>query len=187
MHFIEEKRLLKKVKQKNRKAAEILIDTHYLLVYKFHYRFCRHQQLAEDLTQETFIRVWKSIENYNGTSRFSTWLYRISYNLFLDYKKQKRITTVFSEKIEEKTYQIENALENDDQYKVAMKHMRKLPQAIQHILILHYQQDLSFRDIARILDIPQGTVKSRINNALKQLRDIMSENEISKETIGNIA
>jgi RNA polymerase sigma-70 factor (ECF subfamily) len=72
LHFLEEKRLLKKVKQKDQKSAEKLIDAHYLLVYRFHFRFCRHKQLAEDLTQETFIRVWQAIDSYNGNSRFST-------------------------------------------------------------------------------------------------------------------
>jgi RNA polymerase sigma-70 factor (ECF subfamily) len=187
LHFLEEKRLLKEVKQKNRNAAEKLIDAHYLLVYKFHYRFCRHKQMAEDLTQETFIRVWQALANYNGKSRFSTWLYRISYHLYLDYKKQKRITTISTEKSEEKTYHIENSIEKRNQYQVALQSLNSMPEDLHNILILHYQQDLSFREIAQLLNIPKGTVKSRISNALKRLRKIMDENKTLRKTIGKTA
>jgi RNA polymerase sigma-70 factor (ECF subfamily) len=185
LHSIEEKLLLKKVKQRDRKAAEKLIDAHYLLVYKFNFRFCRHKQLAQDLTQETFIRVWQAIDNYNGNSRFSTWLYRISYNLYLDQKKRRTISTSVFEKMDEKSYHIESPLEIKNQFQYILNRMNYLPEQLQHILILHYQQDLSFKEIAQILDIPKGTVKSRISNALKQLREIMEEKYVNKGTIGD--
>ena len=91
LNILTEKILLKQIKEKNRKAAERLIDHHYNAVYTFLLKLGKNKELAEYLTQETFLKTWNSLDKFNGNSRISTWLYRISYNVFIDQIKKQKI------------------------------------------------------------------------------------------------
>ena len=176
MDIIQERILLVRIKNKNREAALSLIDEHYKLVYHFLFKLCKEKVIAQDLTQETFIKAWDKIENFNGQSRFSTWLYRISYNVFIDYKRMNTLNTIALDVSEvntvlECTAKIDEDVSLKLQYEAIMKFVNNLSEKYKEVILLHYVDDLSIKEIGVILNIPKGTVKLRINGALVELRN----------------
>lgn len=176
MNIITEKILLERIKNKDRKAAEVIINKHYKQVYYFLFKLCREKEIAQDLTQETFIKIWNKIESFDGRSRFSTWIYRISYNVFVDYKRLKKLNTVTinnsdSEILQEDINVMEENVSARIQYGTIRKHIEDLSEKYKEVILLHYEKDLSFNEIGTLLEIPKGTVKSRINSALVELRN----------------
>jgi RNA polymerase sigma-70 factor, ECF subfamily len=158
--------LVQRIKLGDRGAAEQLVDAHYERVYAILYSLCKNRETAEDLTQDTFIKVWQSIFRFIGLSRVSTWLYRIAYNTFVDWQRKQQSLSDFDELVHESC----ESVHFDDVTEKLIQHVNTLPEIQREVIILHYQHDLTFGEIANILDIPKGTVKSRLNAALENLR-----------------
>lgn len=181
MNLVTERFLLLKIKRKDRNAAEKLINEHYKKVYYFLLKLCKEKELAQDLTQETFIKAWYKIESFNGKSRFSTWLYRISYNLFIDHIRSLKGNKGSFEENEifylKDNIQLDERLSDKDLYLHLIRMVNELPEKLKEVIIFHYDYDLSFNEISGILAIPKGTVKSRLNSALNQLRKALNELE----------
>jgi RNA polymerase sigma-70 factor (ECF subfamily) len=177
LNIITERILLSRIKNKDRKAAVMLIDKHYKLVYYFLFKLCKQHEIAQDLTQETFIKVWDKIDSFNGSSRFSTWLYRVSYNVFVDYKRLKKLEMVTIEDSElefiPERFDATDNISSRLQYESIRKNVEKLSEKNKEVILLHYEEDLSYNEISEIINIPIGTVKSRINSALSELRSKM--------------
>jgi RNA polymerase sigma-70 factor (ECF subfamily) len=165
--------LVQRIKIGDRRAAEKLIDGHYERVYAILCGFCRNRETAEDLTQETFLKAWQSIHRFAGLSRISTWLYRIAYNAFIDWRRKQKSVQTFDELLHEQSEE----KQFDDVTEKLLQSVRNLPEIQREVILLHYQNDLNYGEIAKILDIPKGTVKSRLNAALTTLR----QSEIIKE------
>ena len=177
MNIVREKILIRRVKSHDRDAAEALIKANYKKLYNFLLRTCKQKELAEDITQETFIKAWNSIEQFRGDCRFSTWLIGIGYNKYLDVRKQNRLQ--FDEFIEtEITNKEENLSNSTDLKKIKITGaVSKLSDDSQEVILLHYQENLTYSEIATILGLPKGTVKSRVNTALTKIRNLVKENE----------
>ncbi len=167
--------LVQRIKLGDRRAADVLVDAHYQRVYAILYSFCKNRETAEDLTQDTFVKMWNAIGRFHGLSRVSTWLYRIAYNTFVDWQRKQQSFGNFDEsKLESNTVQF------DDVFEKIIYHVRGLPDKQREVIILHYQHDLTFGEIAKILGIPKGTVKSRLNAALNTLRQSTIVKELQK-------
>ncbi len=171
MWFVSEKLLIYRAKRNDRQALRQIIDTNYSLVYRFLLKLCGNQQQAEDLTQECFVKCWQKIKQFSGRSRLSTWLCRIAYRLYLDTTRRKQLSFSNSDEADRVAVSSdESALENRDLIKTVYNYINQLPDKYRTVLILHYQEEFSIRDIANILEIPGGTVKSRLNEALRRVR-----------------
>ncbi len=177
MNIVREKILIRRVKSHDRDAAEALIKANYKKLYNFLLRTCKQREQAEDLTQETFIKAWNSIKQFSGDCRFSTWLIGIGYNKYLDLRKQNQLQ--FTEYIEtEITNEEKKLIDNEDLKMVKiMGTVSKLSNDSQEVILLHYQENLTYSEIATILGLPKGTVKSRVNTALTKIRNLVKENE----------
>jgi RNA polymerase sigma-70 factor, ECF subfamily len=146
----------------------------------------RHR--AEDLAQETFTRVFTQRKKYQRRSKFSTWLWRIALNLCYDaLRAPERREAACSEPEDEMgdlTLVSSGPVPDDDAVRaeedqLVRQALASLPETYRTILILRHYEDLKFREIAEILGIPQGTVKSRMAEALSQLSrrlDVTLEN-----------
>lgn len=177
MNIVREKILIRRVKSHDREAAELLIKANYKKLYSFLLRTSKQKELSEDLTQETFIKAWNSIEQFRGDCRFSTWLIGIGYTKYLDVRKQKRLQ--FDDFIEADITNKEEKLSNNTDLKMVKitEAVSKLTDVSQEIILLHYQENLTYSEIATILGLPKGTVKSRVNTALTKIRNLVKENE----------
>jgi len=121
--------------------------------------------LADDLSQEVFIRAYKYLKSYKATARFSTWLYRISYNVFIDYTKTIKKTEDIDKLdfISDSDVDIGSGIDIQNALKI-LKENEKVA------ILLHYDKGYSHTEIAKILDTPLGTVKTNILRAKEKLK-----------------
>ncbi|QSO52055.1 RNA polymerase sigma factor SigY [Alicyclobacillus curvatus] len=154
----------------NEALAEVL-QKHYLYVFRYLVKVTLHRQTAEDLTQDTMIRAIEKIQLYDPQrSRFPSWLITIATRLFLDHKRrQQREKTLLSpdEVLHGLRWQLESSTEN---WWVLVDALARLPDHTRAAVVLKHYYGFGYDEIADILKIPAGTVKSRIHHGLSGLR-----------------
>src|SRR2546421_3258609 len=160
-------------------AWETLVRNHTRRVYGFCYRFTGKDSEAQDLTKEVFLRVFRSLKSYRSDEgAFVTWLTRLSRNLLIDHYRRTRQERV-TESIEEQLPMIEGkeaAGERPDGLLAGREASEALQTALQRLspdlreaVILRDLQEMDYREIANVLKIPEGTVKSRLNRGRAEL------------------
>lgn len=158
-----------------------LVRRHTPSIYSFCYRLVGNQHAAEDCTQETFIKVWKSLGRYRNEFAFRTWIFAIARNTTTDYLRKKK-STPFSfmwgnseEKFEDHLETLEESPEVHVEHAMTKESLEevlgRLPEHYKTVLILHYQEGMTFQEIASVTDRPLNTVKSWHRRALETLRN----------------
>jgi RNA polymerase sigma-70 factor (ECF subfamily) len=152
---------------------------------------------AEDLTQEVFIRMYQALPRFRGESKFSTWIYRIAHNLCLsELRKRGRRGDHLSweEEGDEKIHwqlpaAAEGLAEEIERWDLGEKvrnHVQALPAPYREVLTLHYMHELRYEEIAEVMSVPLGTVKTYLHRAKRRLRDSVLEDDdlsyLGKET-----
>lgn len=130
-------------------------------------------ELADDLAQETFIRAYKHIRSFRGEAKFSTWLYRIAYNVFReDARKRKELVGIDEDQLENEpdTRTVDPALRQD-----LMSALANLPLSERTAVVLCCQNGLSHDEASRVLDIPLGTVKTNVLRGREKLKKMLAE------------
>jgi RNA polymerase sigma-70 factor (ECF subfamily) len=191
MNSSEETQLVKKAKKGDVSAFETLIESHQKKIYNLALNFTKNHHDALDLSQEAFLKAFRNIKNFNEDSLFSTWLYKITTNLCTDhYRKQSnlKVTTIDSEFQNENGEPIQKMVLQsnfkDPESSYLQKELReliisllnKIPIESKTIIVLKDIHQFHYQEISKILDIPLGTVKSRLNSARKTLQKILKEN-----------
>jgi len=173
---IDQRQNLKKLRQGQREAYEAVVLQHYRPIYRFMAYLTRDTGLAEELTQETFASAWANIDCFRRQASFGTWLHRIAYSKFIDTTRRLQRNTALMDSLkEEKDGAQENSnplhkLTADEHSRLLYEAMRSLKPSEYIVLLLHYIQGLSFRQVAKVLDQPVGTVKWQTSKALKKLK-----------------
>jgi RNA polymerase sigma-70 factor (ECF subfamily) len=168
------------LRQGRRKAYEAAVLQHYRSVYRFMAYLTRDTGLAEELTQETFASAWANIHSFKARSSFQTWLHRIAYRKFIDSKRSHSRDAALMAGLEvenDNAMQASNPLKRltaDEHTRMLYEAMSSLKQAEYIVIILHYIQGLSFRQVAKVLKQPVGTVKWQNSRALKTLKQFLS-------------
>lgn len=170
-------------------AWEELVKLHTKRVYALCYRFTNKENEAQDLTQEVFLRVFKTLGSFRaGEGSLVVWLNRLTRNLLVDhYRRTKnlRITDAIEDKLpvlEEKTAQYsrtEGLLAGREAGEVLQAGLQKLSPELREAVILRDLQEMEYREIARVLNVPEGTVKSRLNRGRAELARVLRRNRIS--------
>ncbi len=161
-----------------------LVDRYKDRLVNFVYRFLHDMTDAEDMVQETFLKVYKNKHAYREIAKFSTWIYTIAGNLARsELRKRKRRKTYTMSELSFDNNEFtpvdtgkgtEAIVFNSYAGEEIMKAIYNLPEPFQTIIILRDIQELSYEDISTILDIPMGTVKSRVNRARLKLQETLS-------------
>ena len=174
----EEAVLIRRIqRQGDRQAAEALISAYYREIYAFGYRQTGDVDAAMDLTQEVFLAALQSIRRYDPKrAGFRTWLYRIAAHkladLFRTPEYRLRQSTVPIEELElPEDGSPEEQWQEADQLRQLQLRITELPEEIQSILRLRFYGEASFRQIAEILELPEGTVKTRYYATIRMLRE----------------
>ena len=164
-------------------AWETLVRNHTRRVFGFCYRFTGKESEAQDLTQEVFLRVFRSLKSYrSGEGAFATWLARLSRNLLIDHyrrTKQDRATESIEEQlpmIEERaatSARPEGMLAGREASEVLGAALQKLSPDLREAVILRDLQEMEYREIAEVLKVPEGTVKSRLNRGRAELARVL--------------
>lgn len=173
---MDEKELIELAMDGNKNSMNILFQLNYKIIFGFAIKMTANETLAQDITQETFLKAVLNIKKFNCNCKFSTWLIKISINLYKDYMKKNKniefnqdvIPTQGIENIEEKV--ITNL-----QYKEAIEELRKMSYKKRTSFILKHYYGFSLEEISEMMDCPQGTVKSRIGNCVGSLRKVLKE------------
>ncbi len=183
--------LCKRVKKADKDAACELLKIYYPDIFAYLRRLCGSRHDAEDLTQQTFLKVWSSLDSFAGRSKFSTWLYRIAHNTYLDWLRKNATGTQFrpdqwwQECIEQNPGPFANLVERQLAQRL-YEAVDELNEDKKHIVHLHYYQGLSIRETAKVLNIATSTVKYRLREVFKILRpkiDIEENGLNQKQTI----
>lgn len=169
--------LAKRIAAGDHDACAALVTSHHAPIYRLLARLCRDAHLAEDLTQETFAAAWANIKGYRGASSLSTWLHQIAYRKFLD--SRRRVTRSvaiefqhFNEVVARAADPLADAIADEETHRLHLA-LDRLPQRERHVLVLHYLQGLSYREVAEVLNEPVGTVKWRTSRALDELKNLL--------------
>jgi RNA polymerase sigma-70 factor, ECF subfamily len=155
----------------DRQAFGELVRRHRAGVVNVVYRMCGEAALAEDAAQEAFLRAWQNLGRYNPRFAFRNWVYRIALNVAMDALRRERPTTdVDTEPLVSGEESPEARVERRQLAEQVQRAVMNLPPASRAVLVLREYEALSYQEIAEALDIPLGTVMSRLNYARTQLR-----------------
>ena len=179
--------LVKRCRDGETAAFDEIVARHQNRVYNLCYWMLSDREEAADAAQEAFVRAFRSLGNFRGECAFSTWLHRVTVNVALDAaQRRKRAPLPFSalENDEDTTREIESYLQSgevaESPHEVAARRERRLvvrqalaelPEHYRLALVLFDMQGHSYEEVATLLDLPLGTVKSRLNRARLALRD----------------
>jgi RNA polymerase sigma-70 factor (ECF subfamily) len=171
--------LLKRIQGGDRAACEEFVRMHYKPVYGLLFNLSRNTALAEDLTQETFAAAWRHIGEFDGRRPLGAWLYRIGYNKFLDWQRShtRRNSAEGSVHLARTApHPTDNPVDRllgSERARQLYDAIHRLDSAGRAVVVMHYLQGLSYREMAEVLGEPAGTVKWRVSETLARLRETL--------------
>ena len=181
MTTIDEHIIINQIIAGNTKAFAMLVDRYKDLVFTLAIRMLKNREEAEEVSQDTFVKAYKSLQNFKGDSKFSTWIYRVAYNTCLDrIKKNKRkFNEVTIDEFTEKHIKtMDNALdsmEREEHQKTIQDCLQLLPSEDSFLMTLYYFEDLSLEDISKVVAIEANTIKVKLFRARKKLATILKQ------------
>ena len=180
--------LIEKIKNGNKMAFNFLMNKYYSRVYASLLSFTKSHEDSQDLTQQTFLKVWQQLKTFRGDSAFFTWVYRIAINLAKNhvssagFKKQKINTSIEDADIEIKSFDdAELSLIHEQSLKEIRIFINNLPESLRTAFTLREQDGLSYEEISKITDTPIGTVRSRIFRARESILEHINEELINND------
>jgi len=185
----EDVQLVARARSGEERAYRVLLERYERPVFTICLRMVRNRDEAADLAQESFIKVFASLDRYNSAYAFSSWLFKITSNLCIDHLRKRKIHTLAMDApVDGEQGEIQRQYVSPDmtpeEELVRNEKMGRLETAIaalpEHyriMLILRHQEDLSYEEIAESLSIPLGTVKARIHRAREMLKGILGETD----------
>jgi RNA polymerase sigma-70 factor, ECF subfamily len=176
------------------KAYRELLDRYQRPVFSLIYRMVRDREQAEDLTQETFVRVFNHIDRYDPAYKFSSWIFKIATNLTIDWMRKKEVPTVSidgsryattSDEIEASTITVESKDETPEELLIARELGDEIERAIGRLrpeyktaILLRHVEDKPYEEIAQIMSLPLGTVKTYIHRGRKELQELLAHTRV---------
>ncbi|MBC7187710.1 MAG: sigma-70 family RNA polymerase sigma factor [Calditrichaeota bacterium] len=166
-------------------AFDVLVRRYKNQLMNFVCRFVGNREEAEDIVQDTFVRLYRNKHSYRRIARFSTWIYTIAGNLAkteLRKRKGRRLLAISQLGCEDKDYEIEDSAFDPEQEvdgtmkgAIIQREIDRLPPKFREVIILRDIQELSYEEISEIIKAPLGTVKSRVNRARLRLQKRLEE------------
>jgi RNA polymerase sigma factor, sigma-70 family len=181
---VDDNNLIKKCQQGDKEAFHLLISKYHPFVYKFLVKLTGNEQVAEDLTQDTFIKLIKSIDKFdiNGKAQFSTYIITIAKNTFIDYfRKEKKFINCTSidesYNIQDMSLNVEEIVADKLFGQNVMANLEDLSEEQKIAIKLKYIEGLTLKEIGEKLNIEPQTVKSRIHNGIVRLRKLIGRGD----------
>ncbi|MGC9316958.1 MAG: RNA polymerase sigma factor [Armatimonadota bacterium] len=184
---LSEEELIRAARAGDDEAFDLLVEAHYRSVYNTAYRMLGRPSAASDATQTTFLRVYEALDSFRGDASLSTWLYRITMNVCLDELRRRKNEPLSltdedddgepagQRDLPDEAAEPAQTAEQRELQKLVHEAIARLPEDLRTVIVLYDIRGLSYREIAEVLEIPLGTVKSRLNRARGALKDEMAE------------
>ncbi|MBO9129160.1 RNA polymerase sigma factor SigY [Bacillus sp. 165] len=182
MELEEEIELIAQAQRGDSDALAKLFHYHYSFLFKYCIKITLNKELTEDLVQDTFLKGIVYIRNYDGTSKFSSWLITIASRLYTDQlRKKKRERFWLKNQREQHRRKLKwDAVKEGLDWSDVMEAFSELEEEIRMPVLLKHYYGFRYEEIAEMLSLREGTVKSRVHNGLKKLRKELAENERAK-------
>jgi RNA polymerase sigma-70 factor (ECF subfamily) len=165
-----------------------LVEKYQGRVYNVIYGLVRNREDAQELTQETFVKAYRNLHGFRSDSRFYTWVYRIAMNLAIDFTRRRKRAPISGTDedigVRDSRGEIADvhhidsprkALERKQLHRAIMDALDQLPEQQKQVILLREIEGLSYREIAEVLDLVEGTVMSRLFYARKKLQKVLEE------------
>jgi RNA polymerase sigma-70 factor (ECF subfamily) len=190
-HMENESLLVQQAKSGDLQAFQQLVALHSHKMYSAAYRVLNSKELAEDCTQEVFLKVYRNIANFNEKSKFSTWLYSVTINTAIDLqRKQSKHTKRQTDEFEDYEDMPDSATHTphrqaflDNLNQITQRALLQLSDDVRIAFLLRHHEGRSIKEISEILDVNDNTIKNRIFRAISQLRDILKPKVSDYETV----
>lgn len=197
----QEASLIRGCQEGDQTAFNLLVWRWEKPLFNFTYKYVGDAHLAQDLVQETFVRVLRSIHGYEHRGAFSTWLYRIAVNLCRDHFRKKRVPMVslhdyyttssgdrvyVKDRLADEGARSDEAMAAADREELVRRLIAGLPEEQRIVILMKEYQALTFREIAEVLDVPEGTVKARLYRGLRTMREQLERNGITESGSGGM-
>jgi len=174
--------LLRRCLAGDERAYRELVERHQWQVFSLARRMTGSVEDAEDLTQETFVRMFRALERYDPSRPFGAWLFTITTRLCIDHIRRRRLKPIslsqrddsgeeYEIEIEDPGLRPDEVATQSEEERNAHALIESLPAHYRIVLMLRHQQDLSYEEIAEALHLPLGTIKARIHRARALLKD----------------
>jgi len=180
--------LIERAQKGDRSAFDDLVRRHERRAYQYAFRLTSNGDEAMDIVADAFVRVYNAIPNFRAQSAFTTWLYRIVTHCYLDLRKKDKgkynvsLDAPAADGQSETARQVEDDrpgpdrdLEKTERERLVQFAIQKLPEYQRAMLVMYHVEMLSYEEIAQALDLPIGTVKSRLNRARLSLRELLEK------------
>ncbi len=178
--FTEEE-IIEKIQDKKtvNYGFNLLMDKYQEQVYWVIRRMVIDHDVADDIAQDTFVKVWKNLSSFKGDAKLSTWIYRIATNESLTYLRKKKRR--FFLPIGDVEHELSSSLESDHYYSgdeiqlKLQKALLKLPEKQRLVFNMKYFEEMKFKDIAEILDVSVGSLKAQYHHAVKKIEKFVKD------------
>ena len=168
--------LMELVQKGRQEAFSVLVHRHQSFLLNF-FRTMGVYTDAEDLVQDTFVRLFRYRQRYQPTAKFTTFLYLLARQVWIDMLRRKKRKDEFGQKLTQEAEAMEKeASSGSSELPDVDAALRGLSETMRSVVVLNIYQGLKYHEIAEVLEIPLGTVKSRMFQAMHKLREIMSAN-----------
>jgi RNA polymerase sigma factor (sigma-70 family) len=177
MDTMTDEQLIEEIRQGHTDAYRVLVERHNSYIYTLVYRMVGHKETAEDLTQEVFVKLYRSLNHFRGDAKLTTWLYRMTTNLVTDYRRaQKRrpyealldkMKGWFTDTREEPE---EIAVRKDEQTQM-QDLLSLLPDKYRIVMVLYHFKQLSYSEMSEITGLPIKTLETRLYRGKAMLKE----------------
>lgn len=172
-------------------AYQELMEKYYQMIYRLIYQIIKNREETEDLVQDSFMKAFRALPEFDPQYAFSTWLYKIAYNTCIDTIRKRKLKIVsldhplresenqspLSSEMKNEQLSPEETLLFSEKQKHLQKAIEKLPEIYRQVIILRHQEELSYEQISEMLALPVGTIKARIFRAREMLKKALKELE----------
>jgi RNA polymerase sigma-70 factor (ECF subfamily) len=172
---VSDTELVVRAKKGGTEAFSVLVQRHQNLVFNLSYRFMRDPTLAEDAAQEAFLKAFRLLRGFRGDCNFSTWMYRVTVSVCLtEISRRKKRQEVELQPMDARQT-VDRRVESSDVLDMIRRCVNLLPGRYASIITLYYLKEISYEEIARVMQIPMGTLKTWMFRARNQLRSIVEK------------
>jgi len=174
-----DRQIVEKVRSGNSRTYALLVDRHKERAMTLALRLLGSKEEAEELVQDAFLRAYKNLDTFRGDAKFSTWLYRILYNLCMTkvtrrkgkmehLEEEDRMTKTML--VDDEEISIQERIEHEEITKLVATEIESLPEKLKTVILLFYVQDMSYDEMSAVMNIPVGSVKTYLHRGRNMLR-----------------
>lgn len=169
-----------KVQQGDKEIFGVLVDRYLEKLTRYGRKFLARNEDIEDIVQDVFTSAYRNIKGFDGTQKFSPWIYRIAHNAYVSALRRNERSILFIDfdaLISHPIYEdsTESEREQEEMRLLIDRCLTKLSAKYREVLVLHYFEEMAYKDIAEVLRVPTGTVGIRIKRAKEALKNVISE------------